>query len=69
MIQSIRYFLGVYSLPTRCVTLHVARRKQNLNVKHMSKIHCEIGQSEMFIEQHKLSYLIPTLPLDDYAVQ
>ena len=33
------------------------------------KAQCEISQSEMFIEQHKLSYVIPTLPLDDYAVQ
>ena len=60
--------------------LQVARRKtaeQNQYVKYMSlcqyaihvKVHCEISQSEMFIEQHKLSYVIPTLPLDNYAVQ
>ena len=50
---------------------------ENQYVKYMSlcqyaihvKVHCEISQSEMFIEQHKLSYVIPTLPLDNYAVQ
>ena len=26
----------------------------------MPKVHCEISQSEMFIKQHKLSYVIPT---------
>ena len=41
-------------------------QNRTYNAKHMSKV--QISQSDMSIVQHKLSYVIPKLPLVDYAV-
>ena len=66
MIQSICYFEDVHSTVKDLLCYTSLEQNRTYNVKHMSKV--QISQSEMSFVQHKLSYVIPTLPLDDYAV-